>query len=72
LEGLDEVNDLEPNNAFILHNRENVKTMLDDYQKVLEDFDKVVVLDPNNALILQSCGIIKKQVEGLSRSLGRP
>jgi len=60
LEDLDKSDVFEPNNAFILHNRGNVKTMLDDYEKALEDFDKANVLDPNNAFILQSHGIIKK------------
>jgi tetratricopeptide (TPR) repeat protein len=42
----------EPNNAFTLHNCENVKRML-------EDLDKANFLEPNNAFTLQSRGNVK-------------
>jgi len=45
LEDLDKVDVLEPNNAFTLRSRGNVKRMLKEYQGALEDRNKVNVLD---------------------------
>jgi len=72
LEDFDKVNVLEPNNAFILQIRGDVKKMLKDYQGALEDLDKANVLEPNNALTLEIRGDIKNDNEGLLRSLGGP
>jgi tetratricopeptide (TPR) repeat protein len=52
LEDLDKANILEPNNAFTLSVRGDVKRMLDDYQGALEDLHKADVLKPKNAIIL--------------------
>jgi tetratricopeptide (TPR) repeat protein len=80
LENLNKANFFEPNNAFILRNYGNVKKMLKDYQGALEDLHKANVLEPNNAFTLQSCAMhsfcdvakMSKDIEGLSRSFGRP
>jgi hypothetical protein len=52
LKNLDKVDVFEPNNAFTLQSRGNVKRMLEDCQGALEDFDKVDVFELNNAFIL--------------------
>jgi tetratricopeptide (TPR) repeat protein len=59
LEDLDEVDVLEPNNAFTLQSHGIVKNMLKDYQGALEDLDKVDVFDPNNAITLQRYANVK-------------
>jgi len=59
---LQKVDILQPNNAFILMSRGNVKKMLHDYQGSLEDFDKVDVLEPNNAFTLRSRGDVKRML----------
>jgi tetratricopeptide (TPR) repeat protein len=53
LEDLDKVDVLEPNNAFTLQFRGNVKRTLEDGQGTLEDFDKAVILEPNNEFTLK-------------------
>jgi len=53
LKDLDKVDVLEPNNAFTLQSRADVKMMLEDCQKALEDLDKVDVPKPNNIFTLQ-------------------
>jgi len=52
LEDLNKADVLEPNNAFTLRCRGDVKRMLKDYQGALEDLDKANVLEPNNAFTL--------------------
>jgi hypothetical protein len=59
LENLDKAHVIEPNDAFILKSREDVKTMLMNYQGTLEDLDKVHVIEPNDAFILRSRGDVK-------------
>ncbi len=51
LKDFDKVDVLEPNNAFTLKRRGDVKKMLQDYHEALEEFDKANVLKPNNAFI---------------------
>jgi tetratricopeptide (TPR) repeat protein len=80
LQDLDKADFLEPNNTFILQSHGDVKNMLKDYQGALEDLHKANVLEPNNAFTLQSCAMhsfcdvakMSKDIEGLSRSFGRP
>jgi tetratricopeptide (TPR) repeat protein len=52
LKDLDKADFLEPNNAFTLQSRGNVKQKLKDYQGALEDLDKANVLKPNDAFTL--------------------
>jgi hypothetical protein len=52
LEDFNKVDVLEPNNAFTLGSRGNVKKMSEDCQGALEDLDKADVLEPNNAFTL--------------------
>jgi tetratricopeptide (TPR) repeat protein len=52
LEDFDKADVLEPNNAFTLQRRGDVKRMLKDYQGALEDLNKANVLEPNNAFTL--------------------
>ncbi len=59
LEDLDKVDVLEPNNAFTLQSRGDVKRKLKDYQGALKDLNKANVLEPNNAFILQCHGDAK-------------
>jgi len=59
LDDLDKVNVFEPNNAFTLQSRGDVKRILKDYQGASEDLDKADVLEPNNAFTLQSRGNVK-------------
>ncbi len=40
---------LEPNNAFTLQSRGDLKRMLNEYQRALEDLNKTDFLEPNNA-----------------------
>jgi tetratricopeptide (TPR) repeat protein len=52
LEDLNKANNvLEPNNAFTLGSRGDVRSMLDDYEGALQDLDKVHVFEPNNTSI---------------------
>jgi len=60
LEDFDKVNVLEPNHAFNLRIRGDVKRILEDYQGALEDLDKADVLEPNHAFTLQICGDVKE------------
>jgi chaperonin cofactor prefoldin len=60
LKDLDKVDVLEPNNAFTLRSRADVKMMLEDCQKALEDLDKVDVPKPNNIFILQCYVNVKR------------
>ncbi len=60
MEDLDKADVLEPNNAFTLMSRGNVKRMLKEYGGALEDLDKADVLEPNNAFTLRSRGDVKK------------
>jgi tetratricopeptide (TPR) repeat protein len=59
LEDLDKADVLEPNNAFTLRTRGDVKMILREYRGALEDLDKVNVIEPNNAFTLKSCGDVK-------------
>jgi len=72
LKDLDKANVLEPNNAFALKIRGDVKKRSKEYQGALEDLDKDDVLEPNNAFTLTSRGDVKKRAERISRSLGGP
>ncbi len=45
LEVFDKANVLKPNNASTLKSRRDVKYMLDDNQRALEDLDKVMLLN---------------------------
>ncbi len=56
LKDLSKADFLEPNNAFTLQSRGDVK-------KMLEDFDKTNFLEPNNAFTLQSCGNVKQKLK---------
>jgi tetratricopeptide (TPR) repeat protein len=59
LEDLDKADVLEPNNAFTLRIRGDVKRVLEDNQGALEDLDKADVLEPNNAFTLRHRGEVK-------------
>jgi len=63
MEDLDKADVLEPNNAFTLGTRGNVKRMLKEYQGALEDLDKVDVIEPNNVFTLMSCGTVKYMLD---------
>jgi len=52
LDDLDKANILEPNHAFTLGFRGDVKRRLEDYQGALEDIEKANVFQPNDAFIL--------------------
>jgi len=54
LEDLDKADVLEPNNAFTLRIRGDVKRILNDYQGALEDLDEADVLEPNDVYTLIS------------------
>jgi serine/threonine protein kinase len=69
LEDLDKADVLEPNNAFTLTSRGNVKETLKEYQGALEDLDKANVLEPNNAFILTSRGNVKYMLDDYRRAL---
>jgi tetratricopeptide (TPR) repeat protein len=60
LKDLDKVHVLEPNNAFTLRIRGDVKRNLEDYVGALEDLDKADVLDPNNVFTLTIRGDVKR------------
>jgi tetratricopeptide (TPR) repeat protein len=59
LEDLDKADVIEPNNAFTLKNRGDVKRMLKEYRGALEDLDKADVLEPNNAFTLTNRANVK-------------
>jgi len=63
LNDLDKADVLEPNNAFTLRSRGDVKKMLKDYQGALNDLDKADVLEPNNAFTLRSRGDVKRMLK---------
>jgi tetratricopeptide (TPR) repeat protein len=63
LEDLDKADVLEPNNAFTLKSRGDVKYMLKEYQGALEDLDKADVLEPKNAFTLRYRGFVKKMLD---------
>jgi hypothetical protein len=44
----------ELNNIFIFKTYSNVKRMLDDYQRALDNLDKVNILDSNNVFTLKT------------------
>jgi len=69
LKDLNEVDNLEPNNAFILQMRGNVKNMLEDYQGALKDLDKADFFEPNNAFTLQSRGDVKRLLDDYQGAL---
>jgi tetratricopeptide (TPR) repeat protein len=56
LEDLDKAHVLEPNNAFTLTIRGDVKRALKEYQRTLEDLNEVHVLEPNNEFTLIAHG----------------
>jgi tetratricopeptide (TPR) repeat protein len=60
LEDLDKADVFEPNHAFTLRVRGDVKIMLKDDQGALEDLDKADVLEPNDAFTLRVRGFVKK------------
>jgi tetratricopeptide (TPR) repeat protein len=53
LEDLDEADVHDPNDAFTLKSRGNIKRMLKEYQGALEDLDKANVFEPNDAFTLK-------------------
>jgi len=59
LQDLDIVHVLEPNSAFTFRFHGNIKRILGDYKKILEDFVKANVLESNNAFILTTCESVK-------------
>ncbi|KAH8947331.1 hypothetical protein BDL97_11G035200 [Sphagnum fallax] len=69
LEDLDKADVLEPNNAFTLKTRGDVKRMLKEYPGALEDLDKAYVLEPNNVFTLMSCGIVKYMLDDYQGAL---
>ncbi len=62
MKDLDKADVFEPNNAFILQSRADVKMMLEDCQRALEDLDKADVLEPNNIFTLQWRGNVKRML----------
>jgi tetratricopeptide (TPR) repeat protein len=70
LEDLDKANDVEPNNAFTLGHRGDVKRMLKDFQGALEDLNMAHVLDPSNAFTLRIRGDVKRMVKDYQGALG--
>jgi len=71
LEDLNEVHVLEPNNAFTLIARGQVKKMLKDYQGALEDLKTKFMFLTKQCIHFDSSWTGQKDVERLSRSLGR-
>jgi tetratricopeptide (TPR) repeat protein len=69
LEDLNKADVLEPNHAFTLKNRGEVKQMLEDYQGALKDLDKVDVLQPNDAFTLRRRGDVKRMLEDYQGAL---
>jgi serine/threonine protein kinase len=70
LEDVDKADVLEPNNAFTLKIRRDVKRMLHDYQGALEDLDKADVLEPNNAFTFTIRGDVKSKLKNYQGTLG--
>jgi hypothetical protein len=68
LEDLDKVDVLEPNNAFTLKTRADVKRMLHDHLGALEDLDKVDVLGTNNAFTLRTRENVKRMLKECQRA----
>ncbi len=48
---------------------EDVKNMLQDYQRTLEDLDKVNVLEPNNAFVLSNREDVKNMLQDYQGAL---
>jgi len=69
LENLDKANVLEPNNAFTLEIRGDVKKMLHDYHGALEDLHRAHVLEPNNVFILKIHEDVEKMLKGYQVAL---
>jgi tetratricopeptide (TPR) repeat protein len=69
LNDLDKADVLEPNDAFTLRSRGDVKKMLKDYQGALNDLDKADVLEPNHAFTLRSRGNVKRILENYQGAL---
>jgi tetratricopeptide (TPR) repeat protein len=60
---------IEPNNAFTLKIRGDVKRILRKYQGALEDLDKADVLEPNNAFTLRTRGTVKTMLDDYQGTL---
>jgi Flp pilus assembly protein TadD len=69
LEDLDKADVLEPNNAFTLRIRGDLKYMLHDYQGALQDLNKADVLEPNNAFTLRTHGNVKYMLDDYQGAL---
>ncbi|CAK9860442.1 unnamed protein product [Sphagnum jensenii] len=69
LEDLDKADVLEPNNAFTLKYRGDVKRTLKEYKRALEDLNKADVLEPNNAFTLIVCGDVKYMLDDYQGAL---
>jgi tetratricopeptide (TPR) repeat protein len=69
LNDLDKADVLEPNNAFTLRSRGDVKKMLKNYEGALNDLDKADVLEPNHAFTLRSRGDVKKMLKNYEGAL---
>ncbi len=65
----DKADVLEPNDAFTLKLRGDVKRKLDDYQGALEDLDKADVLEPNDAFTLNVRGAVKRKLDDYQGAL---
>ncbi len=62
MQDLNIVRVLEPNSAFTFTFRGNIKRILGDYWKILEDFVKANVIELNNAFILTTCENVKRML----------
>jgi hypothetical protein len=51
---LDDVDILEPDDAFVLKARGGVKRMLEDYEGALLDLDNANIFEPNDAFVLKA------------------
>jgi hypothetical protein len=52
-----------------LNIHENIKGILNDYQRALEDLGKVYVLEPNNVITLSTCENVKRMLGDYRRTL---
>ncbi|KAH8962719.1 hypothetical protein BDL97_05G115300 [Sphagnum fallax] len=69
LEDLNKADVLEPNDAFTLRSRGDVKGMLKDYKGALEDLNKANVLQPNDAFTLRKRGDVKRMLKDYQGAL---
>jgi tetratricopeptide (TPR) repeat protein len=69
LEDLNMAHALDPNDAFTLLIRGDVKRMLKDYQGALEDLEKANVFEPNDALTLRCRGSVKTKLDDYQGTL---